>query len=89
MHKVHHTLVVSLLVVSGLVAAVPAFAQAEVSKDSARFIEFDPIAIDANYKKPLIEMGLGHKRAVFARLLVLKKSVRPAMMATGGDLNLK
>jgi hypothetical protein len=89
MHKVHHTLVVSLLVVSGLVAAAPAFAQAEVSKDSARFIEFDPTHIPGNAQKSTVYIGSGRVRARFDRLLVLKKSVRPAMLATGGDLNLK
>jgi hypothetical protein len=89
MHKVHHTLVVSLLVVSGLVAAGPAFAQAEVSKDSARFYQFEPSEVPGRIVRPSGPGICGLPPVKFGRLLVLKKSVRPALLATSRDLNLK
>lgn len=59
------------------------------TSDKAKFYNFDVLDIDGGGKKPAVTVFDTSPRPNFPRLLKLKKSLRPAMQATGEDRALK
>jgi len=62
-----------LLIASGATAA---------ERDTAKFIEFTGTVVDGRVAKPATMYMEAHQRAVFGRLLTLKKSWREALADT-------